>query len=53
MSDTTTAAPTKTSEFHNNAMDSTRWDGFAFRDDDIVVGTWARWLATGELGHES
>ena len=23
-------------------MDSTRWDNFPFRDDDIVIGTWAK-----------
>lgn len=23
-------------------MDSTRWDRFRFRDDDIVIGTWAK-----------
>lgn len=23
-------------------MDSTRWDHFRFRDDDIVIGTWAK-----------
>ena len=28
--------------FQNHAMDSTRWDTFRFRPDDIVVGTWAK-----------
>ena len=23
-------------------MDSTRWDGFGFRDDDIIRNTWAK-----------
>jgi aryl sulfotransferase len=23
-------------------MDSTRWDGFEFRDGDIVIDTWAK-----------
>jgi aryl sulfotransferase len=26
----------------NFAMDSTRWNDFAFRDGDIVIGTWAK-----------
>jgi aryl sulfotransferase len=26
----------------NFSMDSTRWDNFAFRDGDIVIGTWAK-----------
>jgi aryl sulfotransferase len=34
--------PAKTRELHNILMDSTRWDGFRFRDDDIVIGTWAK-----------
>ena len=32
----------KTRELHNCLMDSRRWDGFAFRDGDIVIGTWAK-----------
>ena len=34
--------PKKTRELHNHHMDSTIWDRFAFRDDDIVVGTYAK-----------
>jgi aryl sulfotransferase len=34
--------PKKTRELHNMLMDSTRWDGFNFRDDDIVIDTWAK-----------
>jgi len=34
--------PAKTRELHNALMDSTRWDGFSFRDGDIVIGTWAK-----------
>lgn len=34
--------PRKTRDIHNHHMDSTRWDGFAFRDDDVIVGTYAK-----------
>ena len=34
--------PNKTCEVQNHHMDSTRWDGFAYRDGDIVIGTWAK-----------
>jgi len=34
--------PKKTRELHNMLMDSTRWDGFKFRDGDIVIDTWAK-----------
>jgi aryl sulfotransferase len=34
--------PAKTREMHNHHMDSTRWNDFPFRDDDVVVGTWAK-----------
>jgi aryl sulfotransferase len=37
-----TAFPIKTREIHNHHMDSTRWNGFNFRDDDIVISTWAK-----------
>ena len=36
------ALPRKTREIHNHHMDSTRWNGFPFRDGDIVIATWAR-----------
>ena len=36
------ALPVKTRELHNHHMDSTRWNGFPFRDDDIVIATWAK-----------
>ncbi len=42
MPDTTSTVPKKAREMHNMAMDSTRWDDFAFRQDDIVIGTWAK-----------
>ncbi len=29
-------------EFVNVLMDSNRWNGFEFRDGDIVIGTWAK-----------
>jgi aryl sulfotransferase len=34
--------PTKTREFHNHHFDSTIWNDFRFRDDDIVIGTYAK-----------
>ena len=34
--------PKKAHELHNHHMDSTRWNDFKFRDDDIVVATWAK-----------
>jgi aryl sulfotransferase len=34
--------PRKTRELHNHHMDSTVWNDFAFRDDDIIVGTYAK-----------
>ncbi len=39
---TTPAAPQKTREIHNNHMDSAIWNDFKFRDDDIVIATWAK-----------
>ncbi len=36
------ALPIKTREIHNHHMDSTRWNDFRFREDDIVVATWAK-----------
>ncbi len=34
--------PRKTREIHNHHMDSTIWNDFAFRDDDIVVATYGK-----------
>ena len=34
--------PQKQRDIHNHHMDSTRWNQFRFRDDDIVIGTWAK-----------
>jgi aryl sulfotransferase len=34
--------PVKTRELHNHHFDSTAWNGFAFRDDDIVIATYAK-----------
>ncbi len=34
--------PRKTREFHNHHFDSTMWNDFRFRDDDIVIGTYAK-----------
>ncbi|MBI1181105.1 MAG: sulfotransferase domain-containing protein [Alphaproteobacteria bacterium] len=36
------AWPEKRREFHNHHFDSTMWNGFPFRDDDIVVATYAK-----------
>lgn len=34
--------PVKTRELHNHHFDSTVWNDFVFRDDDIVIGTYAK-----------
>jgi aryl sulfotransferase len=34
--------PQKTREFQNHHMDSTRWNEFEYRDNDIVIATWAK-----------
>jgi aryl sulfotransferase len=34
--------PTKTRELHNHHFDSTVWNGFRFRGDDIVIATYAK-----------
>jgi len=34
--------PTKTREFQNHHFDSTIWNDFKFRDDDIVIATYAK-----------
>ena len=34
--------PTKTRDIHNHHMDSTIWDELEFRDDDIIIGTYAK-----------
>ena len=34
--------PRKTREFHNHHFDSTVWNGFSFRGDDIVIATYAK-----------
>ena len=42
MSDASAAWPKKTRELHNHHMDSTIWDRFAFRDDDVIVATYGK-----------
>jgi aryl sulfotransferase len=42
MPDAVPAWPRKTRELHNHHMNSTIWDRFDFRDDDIIVGTYAK-----------
>jgi aryl sulfotransferase len=34
--------PSKTRELHNHHFDSTIWNDFEFRDDDIIVATYAK-----------
>jgi aryl sulfotransferase len=34
--------PLKTREMHNHHLDSTIWNDFGFRDDDIVIATYAK-----------
>ncbi len=42
MSEETIAWPQKTRELHNHHFDSTIWNDFKFRDDDIVIATYAK-----------
>lgn len=37
-----TSWPLKTRELHNHHMDSTVWNDFVFRNDDIIIGTYAK-----------
>jgi len=37
-----TFTPRKTRELHNHHFDSTIWNDFKFRDDDIVIATYAK-----------
>ncbi|MBC8037205.1 MAG: sulfotransferase domain-containing protein [Rhizobiales bacterium] len=39
---TDVAWPVKTREIHNHHMNSTVWNSFKFRDDDIVIATYAK-----------
>lgn len=34
--------PKKSRDINNMLMDTKRWDGFEFRNDDIVIDTWAK-----------
>ena len=34
--------PIKTRELHTQLYDSTPWNDFRFRDDDIIISTWAK-----------
>ncbi|HEV2533585.1 sulfotransferase domain-containing protein [Phenylobacterium sp.] len=42
MSDMVANWPRKVREFQNHHMDSTVWNDFAFRDDDIIVSTYGK-----------
>jgi aryl sulfotransferase len=35
-------APLKTREFHNHHFNSTIWNDFAFRDDDVIIATYGK-----------
>ena len=37
-----TPPPVKTREIHNHHFDSTIWNDLKFRDDDIVISTYAK-----------
>src|SRR5215469_7365667 len=39
---TTVQWPRKSREIKTLNMDSARWNGFAFRDDDIIIATWQK-----------
>ena len=41
-SDNMTNLPIKTREMHNHHFDSTIWNDFEFRDDDIIISTYAK-----------
>lgn len=36
------ALPRKTRELHNHHFDSTAWNDFVFRDDDVIISTYAK-----------
>ena len=38
----TIGLPKKTRELHNHHFDSTIWNDFKFRDDDIIIATYAK-----------
>ncbi len=42
MSSSDVAWPKKTREFQNHHMDSTFWNDFPFRDDDIIIATYGK-----------
>jgi aryl sulfotransferase len=42
MQEATMVRPRKTRETQNCICDSTRWNGFKFRDDDVVIATYAK-----------
>jgi aryl sulfotransferase len=42
MTTSSTILPRKTREMHNHHFDSTIWNDFAFRDDDVVIATYAK-----------
>ena len=42
MRETSIPWPQKTRELHNHHFDSTMWNGFNFRPDDIIIATYAK-----------
>ncbi|KAJ2978106.1 hypothetical protein NQ176_g4001 [Zarea fungicola] len=54
-----TELPIKTHEVHNHHQDSTAWNDFPFRKDDIIITTYAKsgttWMQqiVGQLTHDA
>ena len=46
MADQSIAWPRKARELHNHHFDSTIWNDFRFRDDDIFIATYAKAVTT-------
>ena len=43
--------PKKQRDLYSHHFDSTMWDGFDFRDDDIIIATYAKSGKCGLLGY--
>ena len=53
MTEATTQLPTKTRELHNHHFDSTIWNDFQFRNDDIIIASYAKSGTTWSCRHAS
>jgi len=42
MAETVPAWPVKTRDIHNSIFESRVWDDFDFRNDDVIIATWAK-----------